>query len=147
MNASARNTVSADSLETPVTHGQPLSSIADLATIGDLARIYGVTLRALRFYEQRGLLRPFRKGAARLYDATQRSRLQMILKGKQLGFTLTEIAEVLDADGAPAATDAFALDEKMVQSQLRHLEEKRADLDQAIAELRATRDRMMGLAS
>jgi DNA-binding transcriptional MerR regulator len=147
MNASARNTVSADSLETPITPGQPLSSIADLATIGDLARIYGVTLRALRFYEQRGLLRPFRKGAARLYDANQRNRLQLILKGKQLGFTLAEIAEVLDADGGRIATDAFALDEKMVQSQLQHLEGKRADLDQAIAELRATRDRMMGLAS
>jgi DNA-binding transcriptional MerR regulator len=147
MNASARNAAAADSLETSFTPEQTPPSIDDLATIGDLARIYGVTLRALRFYEQRGLLRPFRKGAARLYDATQRSRLQMILNGKQLGFTLTEIAEVLDADCGRTETDAFALDEKMVQSQLQHLEEKSADLDQAIAELRATRDSMIGLAS
>lgn len=122
-------------------------SIAELFTIGELARIYGITLRALRFYEQRGLLQPYRKGAARLYDATQKGRLQMILKGKQLGFTLTEIAELLDVDSGEIASNVFALDEKMVESQLQHLEEKRADLDQAIAELRAARDRLVGLAS
>jgi DNA-binding transcriptional MerR regulator len=75
-------------------------------TIGDLAREFGVTLRTLRFYEDRGLLSPRREGLARIYDAQDRSRLAVILKGKRLGFTLTEIramvAEERQAD-QPAA--------------------------------------------
>jgi DNA-binding transcriptional MerR regulator len=119
---------------------------AELFTIGELSRIYGVTLRALRFYEQRGLLAPARKGAARFYDSTQKDRLQMILKGKHLGFTLTEISDLLETEPGRPKADGFTLDEKMVLSQLRHLEERRADLEQAICELRATHQRMTGAA-
>ncbi len=90
----------------------------------------------MRFYEQRGLLNPIRRGGARLYDGGQKIRLQMILKGKHLGFTLTEIADLLDADSGRDKNDDFVLDEKMVLSQLRHLEERRTELDQAIEELR-----------
>ena len=68
----------------------------------------------------------------------------MILKGKHLGFTLTEIAELLEADAAPdQKSDDFVLDEKMVLSQLRHLEERRAELDQAIEELRAAHRKLL----
>ncbi|WP_296707238.1 MerR family transcriptional regulator [Rhodoblastus sp.] len=126
---------------------QPEYTTAELFTIGELSRIYGVTLRALRFYEQRGLLSPARKGAARFYDSTQKDRLQMILKGKHLGFTLTEISDLLDAEPGRPKADGFTLDEKMVLSQLRHLEERRADLEQAISELRATHQRLTGAAS
>ena len=74
-------------------------------TIGDLAREFGVTLRTLRFYEDRGLLSPRREGTARIYDARDRARLSVILKGKQLGFTLTEIRALLaeERGEAPAA--------------------------------------------
>src|SRR5664279_959196 len=58
-----------------------------LHTIGEMARTYGVTLRALRFYEDRGLLKPLRDGTTRYYDAKARARLELILKGKTLGFT------------------------------------------------------------
>jgi len=113
-------------------------------TIGEVSRLYGVTLRALRFYEQRGLLSPIRRGGARFYDGAQKLRLQMILKGKHLGFTLTEIAELLEADTTPNdKSDDFVLDEKMVLSQLRHLEERRAELDQAIEELRAAHRKLL----
>jgi len=113
-------------------------------TIGEVSRLYGVTLRALRFYEQRGLLKPIRRGGARFYDSAQKLRLQMILKGKHLGFTLTEIAELLEADTAPNDKgDDFVLDEKMVLSQLCHLEERRAELDQAIEELRAAHRKLL----
>ena len=129
----------------PVTQAE--QSLADTLTIGEIARIYGVTLRALRFYEQRGLLKPIRRGGARFYDSRQKARLQLILKGKHLGFTLTEIADLLDADGnAAKPAEDFALDEKMVLSQLRHLEERRYELDQAIEELRATHRRLVGAA-
>ncbi len=120
----------------------------EMLTIGEVSRLYGVTLRALRFYEQRGLLKPIRRGGARFYDGAQKVRLQMILKGKHLGFTLTEITELLEAEKDHGEKGAdFALDEKMVLSQLRHLEERRADLDQAIAELRAVHQKLIGAAA
>src|SRR5271154_4929024 len=65
------------------------------ATIGELAREFKMTLRTLRFYKDRGLLHPHRNGMARLYSDRDRQHLQMILKGRQLGFTLTEIQEIL----------------------------------------------------
>ena len=72
------------------------------STIGEMARAYGVTLRTLRFYEDRNLLRPRRAGNARYYGGVDRARLAMILKGKQLGFTLAEIADLIGADGRRA---------------------------------------------
>lgn len=123
----------------------PEQSLVEMLTIGEIARIYGITLRALRFYEQRGLLKPLRRGGARFYDSTQRTRLQLILKGKHLGFTLSEISGLLDADASAAKPAAdFTLDETMVLAQLRHLEGRRTELDQAIEELRATQRRLAG---
>ncbi len=57
-------------------------------TIGELSREFGVTLRALRFYENKGLISPHRDGLNRLYSQGDRTRLALILKGKKLGFTL-----------------------------------------------------------
>jgi DNA-binding transcriptional MerR regulator len=116
----------------------------ELLTIGEVSRLYGVTLRALRFYEQRDLLNPIRRGGARFYDAAQTVRLQMILKGKHLGFTLTEIIDLLDAQQERGSkAEDFDIDDKMVMSQLRHLEERRADLDQAITELRVVHQKLV----
>jgi DNA-binding transcriptional MerR regulator len=117
---------------------------AEPLTIGEISRLYGVTLRALRFYEQRGLLKPIRRGGSRLYDGLQKVRLQMILKGKHLGFTLTEISDLLEADSSrDKKNHDFVLDEKMVLSQLRHLEERRSELDGAIEELRAAHRKLV----
>src|SRR5918996_5299258 len=102
-------------------------------TIGDLAREFGVTLRTLRFYEDRGLLSPRRDGTARIYDARDRARLAVILKGKQLGFTLTEIrAMVAEERGGevPAANLKLSLDQ--VDDQIRHLEQQKVDIEQAL---------------
>jgi DNA-binding transcriptional MerR regulator len=123
---------------------EPESLGAEMLTIGEVSRLYGVTLRALRFYEQRGLLKPIRRGGARFYDGLQKVRLQMILKGKHLGFTLTEISDLLESEAkSEQKGEDFALDEKMVLSQLRHLEERRTDIDQAIEELRAVHRRLI----
>jgi len=109
-------------------------------TIGDLAREFGVTLRTLRFYEDRGLLSPRRDGTARIYDARDRERLSVILKGKQLGFTLTEIramlAEERSADG-PAMNLKLSLDQ--IEDQIRHLEQQKAEIEEALEELKARR--------
>ncbi len=112
-------------------------------TIGDLAREFGVTLRALRFYEDRGLLSPRRDGTARIYDARDRDRLSVILKGKQLGFTLTEIRAMLAEERAsdgPSANLNLTLDQ--VDDQIRHLKQQKAEIEEALAELKARRSRL-----
>jgi DNA-binding transcriptional MerR regulator len=109
-------------------------------TIRDLAGEFGVTLRTLRFYEDRGLLQPRREGATRIYDARDRARLGVILKGKQLGFTLTEIRAMLEQEGdrpTPAADLKLSL--AQVEDQIAHLERQMADISQALEELRETR--------
>ncbi|MFT4099169.1 MAG: MerR family transcriptional regulator [Rhodoblastus sp.] len=115
-----------------------------LYTIGDMARAYRVTLRALRFYEDRGLIKPIRHGASRFYDAAARSRFETILRGKQLGFTLTQIFAMLPTDANPEATGALTLEEGQVLTQIAQLEKKREDLETALAALRETHSRMSG---
>ncbi|MET0606605.1 MAG: MerR family transcriptional regulator [Beijerinckiaceae bacterium] len=105
-------------------------------TIGDLAREFGVTLRTLRFYEHRGLLSPRRQGLARFYDEQAKSRLALILKGKQLGFTLTEIRSMLAANDHGGAVD-LGLSREQMNTQLEHLKAERARIDAGIAELEA----------
>ena len=115
----------------------------DLFSIRQMANAYGVTLRALRFYEDRGLISPVRRGYARLYDPPTRSRLQLILKGKQLGFTLTEIREMLAGrEEAPTPALELAMGPDKVAAQLDHLERQRDSIERAIAELRATHERL-----
>lgn len=103
-------------------------------TIGDLARDFGTTLRALRFYEDKGLLSPQRDGTRRLYSAADRDRLSLILKGKRLGFTLTELRSLVGA--ANGNGEGLALTRDRCVSQLAQLERQRAEIDDAIGELR-----------
>lgn len=103
-------------------------------TIGDLAREFGVTLRTLRFYEHRGLLKPRRQGMARFYSEQEKARLALILKGKQLGFTLTEIRAML----ANAERNGdLGMSREQMKSRLDMLREERARIDAGIAELEA----------
>ena len=116
--------------------------IAGEMTIGEMARAFGVTLRTLRFYEDRNLIRPRRLGSARYYGGPDRARLEMILKGKQLGFTLSEIAELIGAeDGATRVEFEEKLRPAQVADQLDHLERQRLEIENAIARLKATRER------
>src|SRR5205085_475028 len=73
------------------------SDVEDTITIGELARVAGVTIRALRFYQSKGLLAPQRSGSARVFSEKDRERLVLIMQGKRLGFTLIEIREMLAA--------------------------------------------------
>ncbi len=65
-------------------------------SITELCREFDVTPRTLRFYEQKGLLHPARRGWTRLFSYRDRARLQLILRGKKVGFALEEIKEMLD---------------------------------------------------
>ena len=108
-------------------------------TIGDLAREYDVTLRALRFYESRGLLKPRRIGLTRFYDTENRARLTLILKGKSLGFTLQEIRDMLAAkarQGDSSSKLNLSLDQ--VEEQLGTLRQQKGEIESAIAELEQT---------
>lgn len=118
-------------------------------TISDLARDFGVTLRTLRFYESRGLIAPARSGMTRIYSDRDRARLALILKGKQLGFTLVEIRAMLateDKKGGGAVEEGSAvvgglqLSKAQITEQLELLRSQRQEIDDAIAELEATQN-------
>ena len=108
-------------------------------TIGDLSREFGVTLRTLRFYEDKGLLNPKRQGTTRLYDRRDRARLKLVLLGKRLGFSLSEIKEVLDLyDLGDNQETQFRVALEKFRSQIKVLEQQKAEIEQAIDELTET---------
>lgn len=73
---------------------KPNQDIAETFTISQLAHEFAVTLRSIRFYEDQGLLKPSRKGKNRVFSRQDRARLKLILRGKRLGFSLTDIHEL-----------------------------------------------------
>ncbi len=106
-------------------------------TVGELARDLGVTSRTIRFYEDRGLILPARAGTTRVYAPRDRARLILILRGKQLGFSLREIREYLDLyDADPAHAGQIRLLLGKVRARVAQLGEQRAALDETLAELR-----------
>jgi DNA-binding transcriptional MerR regulator len=105
-------------------------------SIGDLAREFDVTLRALRFYESKGLLKPKREGEQRLFTVEDCERLKRILKGKQLGFTLSEIGALLNSDGKPSKGIGLHLGREQLIEQISLLERRKMETEDAIAELR-----------
>jgi len=104
-------------------------------TIAEIASAFGVTPRALRFYESRGLLTPRREGAARTFSEADRGRLALILKFKTLGFTLLDIRALIESQqtadhGAPVLSRAQCVE------QINMLERQKRDIDNALTELR-----------
>jgi DNA-binding transcriptional MerR regulator len=115
-------------------------------TIGDLAREFGVTLRTLRFYEDRGLLAPRRAGASRLYGRRDRARLKLVLLGKRVGFSLDEIREMLDLyDLKDGQTTQLRVSLARFGEQIDSLKRQRADIDTAIRELSRTVEVVSGM--
>jgi DNA-binding transcriptional MerR regulator len=102
-------------------------------SIRQLCREFGVTARALRFYEDKDLLHPSRRGQTRVYSARDRARLQLILQGKRVGFSLVEIREMLDLyDRKDGNAVQMAVSLKKFRRQLDALQRQREDLDAAI---------------
>ncbi|MDX2313696.1 MAG: MerR family DNA-binding transcriptional regulator [Gammaproteobacteria bacterium] len=75
--------------------------MSSLYSIGDLSREFGVTTRTIRFYEDQGLVSPTRDGQNRIYEAGDRVRLKLVLRGKRLGFSLKEIKKLIELYDAP----------------------------------------------
>ena len=114
--------------------------LGDMLTITELAREAGVTARAIRFYESKGLLTPRRAGTTRIYTHRERGRLQLILRGKRLGFSLTDIGEYLDLyDADPTQHDQIVLLLDKVNNRIGELESQKADIDDTLKELSSVR--------
>lgn len=104
--------------------------------IGDLAREFAISTRAIRFYEARGLLCPERRGQNRVFGPVDRQRLALIVRAKNLGLTLEEIGEHLAVFDATASLDEAAVLKARADKQIALLETKRVDLTFALRELR-----------
>lgn len=103
-------------------------------TIGELALEFDLTTRAIRFYEDCGLLAPQRHGSRRVYSQRDRTRLKLTLRGKRLGLTLAEVKELVDMYESPRDTQAQLTKFLLV------LAAHRAQLDQQLTDLNLTLD-------
>jgi DNA-binding transcriptional MerR regulator len=109
----------------------------DLYSVTQLGRELGVSARAIRFYEDKGLIAPRRVANNRVYTSRDRARMVLILRGKQLGFSLREIKEYLDLyDADPTRAKQHRLLLKAVRSRIESLESQRVAVGQALKELR-----------
>jgi len=115
----------------------PMKEPAETYSIADLAREFDVTHRAIRFYEDEGLLSPARDGTRRVYSKRDWVRLKLILRGRRLGFSLAEISEMLELyDSAP---DERAQLEKFVgalTARREQLEHQREEIEEVLGEIR-----------
>ena len=111
---------------------------SELFGIAELCREFGITLRSIRFYEDKGLLTPRRVGGTRVYTRRDRARLALILRSQTIGASLAEIKHYLDLYGAHGEGRAqqmkFVLDR--TDMTIAELETKRAHIEATLAELR-----------
>ncbi len=109
-------------------------------TIGEMADELGITTRAIRFYETKGLIHPARKGVARAYSRRDRARLILILRGKNLGFSLDDIKQYLELyDTDPTRMAQVKLLESKVSAHVEALLRKREDIERTLCELNEIR--------
>ena len=105
-------------------------------SISDLAQEFNLTTRAIRFYEDEGLLQPGRSGRRRVYSARDRVRLKLILRGKRLGFSLSDVSaiiEMYDLDAGETGQLRYFLNQ--IQERREALKQQRSDIDLTLREL------------
>ena len=111
---------------------------AETYSIADLAREFDVTHRAIRFYEDEGLLSPGRDGTRRVYTKRDWVRLKLILRGKRLGFSLAEVNEMLELyDSAPDERPQLEKFVATLAARREQLERQREEIDEVLGEIRS----------
>lgn len=116
---------------------KPSDDHSALKGIQEVAKELGLTMRALRFYEDKGLIAPQRVGTTRIYGKREVARLRLIQRGRGLGFAVREIKEFLDLyDVDPEHVEQMRRFLQRVRVRLAEMEQRRAALEETIAELR-----------
>ena len=105
-------------------------------SISELSQEFDVTTRAIRFYEDEGLLEPHRQGRQRVYSSRDRVRLKLILRGKRLGFSLSEIGDIIDMyDSEPGEVGQLQYFIEKIGVRRKTLKQQRDDIDVTLKEL------------
>ena len=105
-------------------------------SISELSQEFDVTTRAIRFYEDEGLLEPQRQGRQRVYSGRDRVRLKLILRGKRLGFSLSEIGDIIDMyDSEPGEVGQLQYFIEKISVRRKTLKQQRNDIDVTLKEL------------
>jgi len=113
------------------------TDIQETFTITELSREFKVTARAIRFYEDKGLISPTRNGQQRVFSPRDRARLRLILQGKRVGFSLSEIGEMLDLyDLGDRRETQWRHSREKFEKQIVDLEQQREDIEGALTELK-----------
>jgi DNA-binding transcriptional MerR regulator len=114
-----------------------IDELPRLYSIGDLSAEFGISPRAIRFYEDQGLLRPQRIGGNRVYNHRDRARLILVLRGKRLGFSLADIKEMLNLyDVDPKHVEQLRVALAKGRQRIAELERQREEITETLAELR-----------
>jgi DNA-binding transcriptional MerR regulator len=137
-------------MNAPARPAQPDQTPPQTWTIAQLATEYSVTLRTIRFYEDQGLIAPERRGSQRVFRARDRVRLGLILRGKRLGFSLQEIAKIIDMyDAEPGEAGQLRYLLEQIAVRKTELEQRRRDIEETLDELaeveRRCREDLAGL--
>ncbi len=113
------------------------NNAGDTFSITELAQEFDVTTRTIRFYEDQGLLAPARRGQSRIYAQRDRTRLKLILRGKRLGFSLAEVAEIIELyDNQPGETGQLEFFLSKIADRRILLEQQREDIAITLEELK-----------
>jgi DNA-binding transcriptional MerR regulator len=113
-----------------------MTPVASEQTIAQVAEQYGVTHRTVRFYEDRGLIAPERRGTRRIYHPRDQVRLGLILRGRRLGFSLEEAARIVDMyDEQPGEAGQLTYLLSQIEARRADLEQRRQDVLAALSEL------------
>ncbi len=108
----------------------------DMLGIQEAATQLGVTMRTLRFYEDKGLIAPHRAGTTRIYSKREMGRMQLILRGKRLGFSIREIKEFLDLyDVDPEHQEQVRALLLRIRDRIEELRQQRTAIDQTLEEM------------